>query len=317
MGGAIDWSQLAVFRMASRICRSTPEVLHDAIRALLRDTTFYSLGRIRQVCYGNLTLARGEVWDADAIRSFTRKVFDFWGKVVIDFFRLRYVIDERNWQQFIRIEQIHHLNKALDSPGGTIIAGLHMANWEFIGQSLAWMDLPVTSIARRRKHSSAVDQELMDWRTAWGQDVVYSEESPRTLMRLLQEGEILGIVADQYSGRDGIFTDFFGAPTAHYPGVAVFANRMEVPVVPVHCHRERDGTYVVEFDQPIQPITDGERDECNRNVISELFRRFESYIRRYPYQWLWFHRKWRDKWLREEHLDLLRNAPYLTNHPAD
>ena len=314
MGGMIDWGQHALFRGASRICRSTPDVVHDALRSVLRDATFYALGRIRQVCYGNLTSVRGEVWDADEIRRFTRNVFDFWGKVVLDFLRLRHVIDDRNWKQFVRVEHLQHLEDALASPGGTIVAGPHMGNWELIGQSLAWMDVPVTSIARRRKHSSGIDRELMDWRTRWGQGVVYSEESPRKLMRLLKDGEVLGIVADQYSGREGIFTDFFGAQTAHYPGVAVFANRMEVPVVPVHCYRERDGTYVVEFDQPIDPVTDGDQDACNRNLIAQLFRRFESYIRRHPYQWLWFHRKWRDKWLRDEHIDMLKRAPYLTNH---
>lgn len=313
-GDLLDSGQLLGFQAASRICQLVPEVCRDGIRTTLRDACFYLIGRIRQVCYGNLTIARGEVWDADHIKKYTRSIYNFWSRVVVDFLRLRHVINDRNWTNFIQVEGLEHLNRAQESPRGVIVAGPHMANWEFIGQSLAWMGYPITSIARRRNHSSALNDELMDWRTRWGQNVVYTEESPRKLLRLLKNGKILGIVADQYSGRDGIFTDFFGAPTAHYPGVAVFANRMQVPVVPVKAYRTRDGIYHVEFDEPIQPVTDKEGEEANRALIQTLFQRFEEYIRTYPRQWMWFHRKWRDKWLREEQIELLKKAPYLTNY---
>ncbi len=313
----LDHVQLRLFRAACSICRSTPLVVHDAIQAVLRDATYYSLGRIRQVCYGNLTIARGELWDSDRIHSFARSIFDFWGKVVVEFFRLKNAIKESNWRSFINVRGRQQLEEAIAEPRGTIVAGLHMANWEFIGQSLAWMGYPITSIARRRHHSSAIDRELMDWRTRWGQDVVYTDESTRTHLSVLKNGELLGIVADQYSGEDGIFADFFGAPTAHYPGVAVLANRLDVPVVPVHCHRERDGTYTVAFDEFIQPVARNDRETANRILIRRLFNRFEQYIRRYPRQWMWFHRKWRDKWLRNEHLQLLMDAPYLTYYSAD
>jgi len=314
LGDWMDTAQARFFRLFTRVCRSSPDLLRDAIRDALSQSVYHLLSRPRQICLGNLTLAAGRVWDPDRIRRFTRKIYEYWATAIVDFSALRWSMTESNWQQYIRVHNRHHVDWLDNRPNGFIAAGLHMGNWEFMGQSMALMGYPVTSIARRRRHSQALENELRAWRTAWGQKIIHMDESPRTMLRLLQDGEVLGIVADQYAGRDGIFTDFFGAPTAHYPGAAVLANRAEVPIVPTYCYREPNRpVYNVVYNEPIFPVTSGTREENNREVIRQLFQRFETYIRRHPEQWLWFHRKWRDKWLPQEHIKLLESAPYLSD----
>ncbi len=312
LGDWIDVAQVRALRGFMHVCRFTPDVLKDELQSLLSGSAYHLLSRQRQICFGNLTLATGDVWETDRIRRFTKKIFHYWSKALLDFGRIHLTLNRSNWQRFIQVEGRHHVKWLVNNCNGFIAAGLHMGNWEFMGQSMALMGHPVTSIARRRRHSDELDRELMSWRKKWGQRIIYRDESPRTMLRLLKDGEILGMVTDQYAGRDGIFTNFFGVPTSHYPGPAVLANRAEVPILPAYCYREPDRpAYHVIYDEPIDPVTGGNREENNRAVIKQLFDRFESYIRKHPEQWLWFHRKWRDKWLRDRDLELLKRAPYL------
>jgi len=123
---------------------------------------------------------------------------------------------------------------------------------------------------------------------------------------------VIGMVADQYAGRDGVFTDFFGAPTSHYAGPAVLADRAGVPIIPGCCYRdERNGTYRAWMMDPIYPDDSLPREERTEKTTAELFNRIEHMIRSHPQQWLWFHRKWREKWLPDRYRELLRDAPYI------
>ena len=93
-----------------------------------------------------------------------------------------------------------------------------------------------------------------------------------------------------------VFAEFFGIPAATTPAIALFALRTGAAVVPgfliwdaeLQKHRLR-------LDPPVQLIDTGDLD---RDVLenTRLFNKIlEGYIRKYPDQWLWIHRRWKTR----------------------
>ena len=313
-GALLDRLEVGGAHAVMHLCRALPDPGRTSFANLLRDTAFQLLSRQRQICYGNLTIVRGSVWEPERIRSFTKEVFGYWCRAFVDFARLRMEMTRANWDNFLSSTGLEKVDQALDEYGGGILVSPHLGNWEFATQTLVLKGYPVTSVARRRTKSSSLDRDLLAWRTKWGQRILYKEESPREILRRLQDGELIGMVADQYAGRDGVFTDFFGAPTSHYAGPAVLADRAEVPIIPGYCYRdEEEGTYKLVAMDPLFPDRGRPREERVQHLTGQLFERMEGMIRSHPKQWLWFHRKWRTKWLPDRYLELLNAAPYMSS----
>jgi KDO2-lipid IV(A) lauroyltransferase len=119
----------------------------------------------------------------------------------------------------------------------------------------------------------------------------------RDILQALRCNEAVGILFDQNTTSDeGVFVDFFGIPAATTPAIATFALRTGAAVVPAfliwdHANKKHRLT----FDSAIDLVETGDRAQD----IVENTRRFnqilESYIRRYPDQWLWIHRRWKTR----------------------
>ncbi|UCH85084.1 MAG: lysophospholipid acyltransferase family protein, partial [Candidatus Latescibacterota bacterium] len=93
----------------------------------------------------------------------------------------------------------------------------------------------------------------------------------------------------------GIFVDFFGRPASTVRGPAVFAIRRDCPIVPCFLIREGCDRHRAVFERPLWP------DErlSGREAVRELTQRFtmllEDYVRKYPEQYFWTHRRWKTK----------------------
>ena len=72
------------------------------------------------------------------------------------------------------------------------------------------------------------------------------------------------------------------------------ARRTGASIVPVFVIRKGPGKYTVEVNEPLKLVhTDDEPGDLKQNT-RKLNQIFEHYIRRYPEQWFWLHRRWKD-----------------------
>ena len=96
-GALLDRLELGGAHALMHLCRALPDRGRTGMANLLRDTAFQLLSRQRRICYGNLTIARGSVWETERIRSFTKQVFGYWCRAFVDFARLRMEMTRTNW----------------------------------------------------------------------------------------------------------------------------------------------------------------------------------------------------------------------------
>ena len=87
--------------------------------------------------------------------------------------------------------------------------------------------------------------------------------------------------------------DFFGHPALSTTGPAVLAFKFKVPVIPVYNYRDRSGRINIVFDEPYRIEQEAGKSHVLEEITKMWNRKFESYIRRYPDQWIWMHDRWK------------------------
>ena len=84
------------------------------------------------------------------------------------------------------------------------------------------------------------------------------------------------------------FDEWFGIPTSsdesYWPDNDLFR-----PGV----HPQVKYEYVMEADEPLMLSVTGDRQADVRAITEEINRRLERWVREYPEQWLWVHRRWK------------------------
>jgi len=129
-----------------------------------------------------------------------------------------------------------------------------------------------------------------------GDRVIYRDESPKKFLKVLRDGEIIGMLADQdISSVPGIFVEFFGKP-AYTPVAPVKLSMASgAPIVPAFIIRKSDNTHKVIFEKPIAVKKGDSVDESTVEYTMAWTKVLEKYIRDYPEQWVWIHERWKTK----------------------
>jgi KDO2-lipid IV(A) lauroyltransferase len=108
----------------------------------------------------------------------------------------------------------------------------------------------------------------------------------------LSAGEHLGMVVDQHFSR-GVDVVFFGRRCKANPSVARLARRFDCPVVGVRVIRLPDHRFRIEGFGPYD-LPRGEDGQIDVVAATQMITDvIEGWVREYPGQYLWFHRRWR------------------------
>lgn len=198
----------------------------------------------------------------------------------------------------ISIQGQEHLDAALAKKNGVIAVTAHFGNFPLMMLYFALRGYKTSSIIR-----PARDQELSDYferkRTAFGLKTIYAIPRRACVLQSLKElrdNGLLFIPIDQNFGSGGgVYVDFFGQKAATATGPAVFAMRTGAVILPMFIVRHsREKHKII-----IEPAIAVEKGEGERAVITATMAKItaliERYIRRYPQEWAWMHRRWKSR----------------------
>lgn len=210
---------------------------------------------------------------------------------------LRFPVIVRNMADYVEIEGREHLEGVLAQGKGAVIATGHAGNWELMGGALSQAGFPLIGVAMRQK-DAAMDRFINEYRRLVGMHIIYKNDV-REMFRMMKEGWIVGLLADQDTSRhDGIVLDFFGKPTNCVPGPAAMARSAGLGVIPGYITRKEDGTHKIIFHAPVEvPRTKDKRADI-RTAEQAVNRVLEQHIREHPEEWFWLHDRWKS--MREE-----------------
>ncbi len=175
----------------------------------------------------------------------------------------------------------------------TIGFAAHLANWELPGVGAKLIGVQ-SAVLYRRPNIGAVNDVVIKLREPlMGELIATGLDAPVKLGRLLQSGVHVGMLADQHYSK-GVQVTFFGRPCLANPLIAMLARQSELPIYGMRVVRKPDGnSFWGEVSDPVEPVRDGSGRVDIKGTMQAITSVIEGWIRQYPEQWLWLHRRWR------------------------
>lgn len=224
-------------------------------------------------------------------RNIQKRMYRNLGYTVAEFLRMPYMKREEVLD-LIRYEGREKLPPA--DQGFIALVG-HTGNWELMAAATGFLDPPVPlHMVVKSIKPAALNDWITRVRSMWGNTIHDRRGSSKQLLKLLKNNENLAFILDQNAKRNwGVFVDFFGKPACTSHGLAQLAALSGHPVFPVLCRREPDTRrLVVTVGDEIRGPENRSEEEVHR-VTQDCTRSLEDFIRAYPDQWIWMHRRWR------------------------
>ena len=195
-----------------------------------------------------------------------------------------------------RWKGLEHLESARATSQPIILFTGHVGAWELTSFGLSLRDLPISFLVRRLDNQKV--EEMVDRiRMRFGNQSVDKRGAARPMLNILKSGGTLGLLVDLNTlDEEAIFVDFFGVPASTTFMLAKLALRTNAIVLPIFVPwDESDRKFLVEILPPVAVKRSGDEEEDIMNLTASLTKVVENYIRRYPDQRLWIHKRWKTR----------------------
>lgn len=180
--------------------------------------------------------------------------------------------------------------------GGSVVVTGHMGNWEMLVFAFAALYEPVNYMARPLDNPK-IETMLTKLRTRFGNTPINKNNSANLAISILRNGGGLGILADvNAQERVGVFVPFFGVPACTPSGAAMMAIRSDTPIFPIVCVWDKTtARYKLLRGQMIKPPNTGDRKRDIVETTAAFTAELEKFVREYPEQWMWVHKRWKTR----------------------
>lgn len=279
-------------RMLERAVSTLPEKKADTFgRSVGR--MIHRIGIRRELVEENLRLAfpeKDEAWLAHTAVA----AYEHLGREAAAIMRLSRLDGKAILERTIPVGW-NQMEEALSLNRGLLLVSGHFGNWEIAAATVAARGMPMAAIVRRQDNR-LVDERLQQLRRNLGIETIYQSDAPSRVPRILRANGVVGIVGDQDARRTGIFVPFFGRPASTHRGPALFAMRLDAPVMSCIARRlpGPDAMYEV-VGERVDVQRTGNLDADIRTLTEAIARRLEEQVRTAPEQYFWFHRRWKTR----------------------
>jgi len=244
----------------------------------------------KRIAYANLKSAFGSEKGPAQIKKILKNTYRNYGQTMLEFLHTPSMSAE-----YIRkysIIDIEHVRRAKEKGRGVIYLTAHFGNWELSSLTTAVNGYPISVLARPQK-MFRVNNLINSFRERFGCKVVNKGMASREIIKALRNNEVVGILSDQDAGKRGRFVDFFGRPTSCAIGAFSLAKNTGAVIIPTFIVRENGPHHKIKSEPFIEISGRKAADEEITQKLQKFTKIQESYIRKYPDQWLWVHKRWK------------------------
>ena len=306
-----------LLRIKARIRDATKPLGQAAVGALtiglLRTTRYFDpnktanlFGRIlrligpmtreQKIGRANLTAAFPEK-STQEIEAILAGVWDNLGRIGAEFAHLDHIWNydpdrpEKSRIEFsARSEEL--FDQIRDDGKPALIFACHLGNWELPALAAVAHGLDAAILYRRPNIASA-DRIIQEMRSVkMGTLIPAGRDAPLRLADALQNGRHVAMLVDQYL-TNGVEVTFFGRKTRANPMLARLLRQVECPIHGVRIIRLPGHRFRAELSEEVKPVRDAAGQIDIQGTMQAITSVVEGWIREYPDQWWWVHRRWR------------------------
>ena len=286
--------EFALAWLIIKILGGLPRPLARATAIALSWTIYLLHVRLRRVGMRNLALAFPDKTRRERARIL-RGVFTSLGRQLAEVCLFpKYTLE--NVGKVVVYDGFENFERALARGKGVLFLTAHLGAWELSAFTHSLYGHPL-HIVMRPLDNFYLDRLMRWYRTMHGNSTVDKDDFVRGLLSAMKAGETVGILMDtNMTPPQGVFVDFFGIPACTASGLARIALRADAAVVPGFTVWDTAlRKYRLRFDPALKLIRTG-NDDADVLANTALFTKvIEEYVRKYPDQWLWVHRRWKTR----------------------
>ncbi len=281
-----------LFRFAGWLCPLLPDRLGYWIAERAGDLAYRLTAKKQHTYYYNLHRILGDSASPAQVDAIARRGFRNLMKNYFDLFRGHALTEERLRAQLAGVEGMEYLEQAMAKGKGVIAGSAHFGSWDMILQ-LAKLYLKTQIVVpNERLKPEKLFQYVLYLRQGQGIDMVPVDVAPRMLIKALKAGHVAGIAYDRDITKTGPRVQFFGTPTRIPDGAVQLSLKFGSPVIIGFSVRQPDNRSYVYIEPPFEFERTGNPAQDTCAGVQKMATVMESYIRKYPDQWLMFQPFW-------------------------
>lgn len=292
------WTEFSVASLLLGFLGVLPRPISLALSMGVARLGFRFLGGLRKAGMKNLAIAYPDLDKAVQLKLL-RGTFESLGRVLGEVSQFPKYSKERmaTMVDFTFDEYTQALYDQIKrEKRGVLITTGHLGNWELLVQTFAVWHQPMSYLARPIDNP-LIEELTVAMRTKFGNTPLNKTNSARTAIKLLREGEIVGVLADVNAHpKEGVFVPFFNVQACTTAGPATLAIRTNAILFPIFCVYDHDeGKYKIVHGKAVEPASTGDREADIVSTTAAYTAEIEKIIREYPDQWLWIHKRWKTR----------------------
>lgn len=165
----------------------------------------------------------------------------------------------------------------------------HTGNWDLLAAYVIARGVKVTTIGREARNPLA--QELLEKiRDSYGVETIWRSDRSglKRVVSCLREKRVLAALIDQDTRVESDYVPFFGTHAKTPSSLVALGKKFNARFVTAFIFQ----TSARNFELYVDEI---KNDSDSQSILTEYSSRLEALIRRYPEQWVWFHKRWRSQ----------------------
>jgi KDO2-lipid IV(A) lauroyltransferase len=250
--------------------------------------------RHRRVALENLTMCFGNEKSPNEIRALAKENFCRIGENFVCAIKTAVMSPEslRPHFEFTGAEKIppHEANAG---PQNRIVAIGHFGNFELYARFGQFVPVFKCAATYRALKQPALNRIMVSLRKNEGCRFFERRTAAAALKAMMSDtGLLLGLLADQHAGRNGLRLPFLGHECSTSAATAIFALRYNCPLHTAICYRTGFAKWRIDVGDEI-PTREKGRARSTEEIMRDVNRAFEIAVRRDPANWFWVHKRWK------------------------
>jgi KDO2-lipid IV(A) lauroyltransferase len=171
----------------------------------------------------------------------------------------------------------------------------HYGNWELLSQAIAIkFDFTLVGVGRKLD-SPLMNSVLSKNREKFNVEMIEKKGAIKSAIKVINQNKTLGILTDQSIGiGQSVDVEFFANKTTHTPLASILSRKFNLDLIPAYISTTDYTNYTVEIYPPIKSIKTSNQEDDLKILNQAQSDVIEKQIRKYPNQWFWMHKRWKD-----------------------
>jgi len=286
----IDYAAYILVKALNKIFSIVPISVSLWLGRRIGDFAFFVNKKRRLVAYANLKSAFASEKTPAELRQITKRIYRNMVQTFVELLNLT-KINRKYVDKYVEVVNMERIRNAAKSGRGTVLLTAHFGDWELSSLVSSVEGFPILVLAREQK-MKRLNELLNQLRESNGCKVIRKGMDVRNILKALRGKNIVGVLSDQDAGKKGMFVDFFGRPTSCHSGPFEIAKHTDSLILPNFIVRTGGPYHKLYLEEYIDFRNTNSPDDIKEN-LQKFAKLLESYVRKYPDQWLWLHKRWK------------------------